>query len=175
MVHPNVSDDANELKKKTPKMNILLVNTNVPKNTKQMVQMVANRLRENSTETKEIFDEIDQLAKSSLDILTGQDNISLDATSFTKWGQLIDRNQTLLDTGLGVSHPKLNAVCKLASKYGLHSKLTGAGGGGFAFIILPSPLPRNIIDGIEEELVNMDCDVRETTIGASGGVEINLL
>ena len=121
-----------DLKKKTPKINILLVNTNVPKNTKLMVQKVANQYKENPSKTKEIIDQIDQLAKSSLELLTGQDNINLDSTSFTKWGQLIDRNQSLLDTGLGVSHSKLDEVCKVASKYGLHAKLTGAGGGGFA-------------------------------------------
>ena len=140
-----------------------------------MVQKVANQYKENPSKTKEIIDQIDQLAKSSLELLTGRDNINLDSTSFTKWGQLIDRNQILLDTGLGVSHSKLDEVCKVASKYGLHAKLTGAGGGGFAFIILPSALPTNVIDGVKEELVNIECDVRETTLGASGGVEINLL
>jgi mevalonate kinase len=175
VVFPTLSNDVSDLKRKTPKINILLVNTKVPKNTKLMVQKVTNRFKENPSETKEIIDEIDQLAKSSLELLTGRDNINLDSTSFKKWGQIIDRNHYLLGNGLEVSHPKLETVCKLASKYGLHAKLTGAGGGGFAFIILPSDLPTNIIDGIKEELVNIDCDVRETTLGASGGVEINLL
>ena len=175
VVLPTLSNEVNNSKKKTPKINILLVNTNVPKNTKLMVQKVANKYKEHPDETKEIINEIDQLAKSSLEILTDRDNINLDSASFTKWGQLIDRNQSLLDTGLGVSHSKLDEVCKVASKYGLHAKLTGAGGGGFAFIILPTTLATNVIDGVKEELVNIGCDVRQTTLGASGGVEITLL
>ena len=46
--------------------------------------------------------------------------------------ELIDINQHLLQV-LGVSHLTLDKVCHVTSKYRLHSKLTGAGGGGCAF------------------------------------------
>ena len=37
---------------------------------------------------------------------------------------------------LGVSHSSLDELCCVTSKYGLHSKLTGAGGGGCAFTLV---------------------------------------
>lgn len=49
--------------------------------------------------------------------------------------KLIDLNQQLLVT-LGVSHRSLDELCCVTSKYGLHSKLTGAGGGGCAFTLV---------------------------------------
>ena len=60
--------------------------------------------------------------------------------------QLIDYNQKLLES-LGVSHPSLEKVVSLSSDHDLHGKLTGAGGGGFAFVLLT---PRKD-DGQERE------------------------
>ena len=45
-------------------------------------------------------------------------------------------NQYLLNL-LGVGHPSLDAVCSIAKQHGLHAKLTGAGGGGCAFALVP--------------------------------------
>ena len=47
----------------------------------------------------------------------------------------MDLNQQLLVT-LGVSHSSLDELCCVTSKHGLHSKLTGAGGGGCAFTLV---------------------------------------
>ena len=163
-------------KTNSPKINILLVNTNIPRNTKMMVQKVAHHLRENPYQIQETMEEIDKLSTSAFDILTKDDNTSdMGSNVYSKWGQLVNQNQKLLATGLGVSHLKLDAVCKVASRYGLHAKLTGAGGGGYAFIIVPPELPSSIKDGIRTELLEMDCSVRETTLGASGGVKINVM
>ena len=49
---------------------------------------------------------------------------------------MISLNHNLLRV-LGVSHPALEEIIQIASKYDLHAKLTGGGGGGFAFIYLP--------------------------------------
>ena len=39
---------------------------------------------------------------------------------------------------MSVGHPKLRAVCAIAEKHGLCAKLTGAGGGGCAFALIPN-------------------------------------
>lgn len=51
---------------------------------------------------------------------------------------LIDENHSHLVT-LGVSHPSLEAIKAktTSSPYALHTKLTGAGGGGCAVTLLP--------------------------------------
>lgn len=45
-------------------------------------------------------------------------------------------NHHLLNT-IGVGHPALDKVCRLAAEAGLAAKLTGAGGGGCAVVLLP--------------------------------------
>ena len=162
-------------RKNSPKIKILLVNTNIPRNTKIMVQKVTDQFTENPYQVQEVIDEIDQIAKSGLALLTSECDIMGESNMFTKWGQLLERNQHLLAVGLGVSHSKLDAVCKIAMNYGLYAKLTGAGGGGYAFFILPEILPTKVLDCVKSELIKMDCSVCETTLGASGGVKINVL
>jgi mevalonate kinase len=55
---------------------------------------------------------------------------------------LIDHNHSYL-VQLGVSHAALEAIrAKTASEpFGLHTKLTGAGGGGCAYTLIPDGLP----------------------------------
>ena len=60
--------------------------------------------------------------------------------------QLVDLNQGLLKT-LGVSHASLDLVQSLTAKQSLHSKLTGAGGGGFAFALVT---PNHKIEQIQQ-------------------------
>jgi mevalonate kinase len=45
-------------------------------------------------------------------------------------------NHDLLNC-LGVGHPALDRIKLLASRYGYHAKLTGAGGGGCSLVYLP--------------------------------------
>ena len=44
-------------------------------------------------------------------------------------------NQQLLNA-IGVGHASLNTVVQLTAQHGLHTKLTGAGGGGCAYTLL---------------------------------------
>lgn len=44
-------------------------------------------------------------------------------------------NHNLL-CALGVSHPSIDAICAAAQKWGQAAKLTGAGGGGCAIVVL---------------------------------------
>eukprot|EP00095_Tigriopus_kingsejongensis_P001509 maker-scaffold220_size252247-snap-gene-0.12 protein:Tk01509 transcript:maker-scaffold220_size252247-snap-gene-0.12-mRNA-1 annotation:"mevalonate kinase" len=86
---------------------------------------------------------------------------------YRKLEELIDTNQGLL-SALGVSHPTLDQIQAIAAKQGLHAKLTGAGGGGFAFaLITPRHTPVQVKTvRTEMELNGFDC--WETIIGGSG-------
>lgn len=49
--------------------------------------------------------------------------------------ELIDINQHHLNV-MGVGHPALDTLCRVTLARGLHSKLTGAGGGGCGITLL---------------------------------------
>lgn len=49
--------------------------------------------------------------------------------------ELVDLNQAIL-RGIGVSHQKIEEIIATTAHLGLHSKLTGAGGGGCVLTLL---------------------------------------
>lgn len=49
-------------------------------------------------------------------------------------------NQHLLNA-LGVGHASLDQLCQVTTAHGLHSKLTGAGGGGCGITLLKPGTP----------------------------------
>ena len=140
-----------------------------------MVEKVAKNFKENPQQVQETLEELDRISLSCLKLLSSECDMLSDMESFEKWGKLVERNQQLLSIGLGVSHPKLDAVCRIAIKNGLHAKLTGAGGGGYAYITLPPNLTQNVLERTKTDLQEINCSVCETTLGASGGVKINVL
>ena len=81
--------------------------------------------------------------------------------------QLIDTNQGLLKA-LGASHPSLDLVQAITAKQMLRSKLTGAGGGGFAFALVTPSHNIKQIQSAKEELVNNGFDCWEVQIGCHG-------
>uniref|UniRef100_A0A3Q2PIL2 GHMP kinase C-terminal domain-containing protein n=1 Tax=Fundulus heteroclitus TaxID=8078 RepID=A0A3Q2PIL2_FUNHE len=77
------------------------------------------------------------------------------------WAQeLIDINQHHLNV-MGVGHPSLDTLCQVTAARGLHSKLTGAGGGGCGITLLrPGATVKDLRD--------CDFDCWETSIGGPG-------
>jgi len=75
--------------------------------------------------------------------------------------------QKLLEA-LQVSHPKLDEVIRVASSLGLHAKLTGAGGGGFAFILLPPYVKLEIVEQAKDLLTKHGLLCCETALGVDG-------
>lgn len=57
--------------------------------------------------------------------------------NYEKLKRLYVINNNLL-RAIGVSHPKLEEIFSISERNGFASKLTGAGAGGFAIILLPS-------------------------------------
>ena len=67
----------------------------------------------------------------------------------TNLQDLIDINQGLL-AGLGVSHPALGRVVEISAHNGIHAKLTGAGGGGFALGLITPQVRRQQVNITEK-------------------------
>lgn len=53
----------------------------------------------------------------------------------------------------------------IAKKYGFSAKLTGAGGGGFAYILIP---PKSVTEDLSAELAQNGFVVTETNLGGYG-------
>ena len=81
--------------------------------------------------------------------------------------ELIDVNQGLLKT-IGVSHPSLDLVQEITAKQKLHSKLTGAGGGGFAFALVTPNHEIHQIQAAKDELLRNGFECWEAQIGCHG-------
>ena len=81
--------------------------------------------------------------------------------------ELIDVNQGLLKT-IGVSHPSLDLVQEITAKQKLHSKLTGAGGGGFAFALVTPNHEMQQIQAAKDELLRNGFECWEAQIGCHG-------
>jgi len=60
---------------------------------------------------------------------------------------LVDVNQNLLDA-IGVGHPTITKAISICSEHNLHAKLTGAGGGGCVFALIPPSYPEHDLNGI---------------------------
>ena len=80
---------------------------------------------------------------------------------------MIDVNQGLLKT-IGVSHPSLDLVQEITAKQKLHSKLTGAGGGGFAIALVTPNHEIHQIQAAKDELLRNGFECWEAQIGCHG-------
>ena len=127
-----------------------------------MVQNVKNSYHEYPEVIGPTLDAIDGLTKKCLEVLQNDQETNKTRTI----SQLVDYNQKLLET-LGVSHPALEDVVQLAKTSGFSAKLTGAGGGGFAMIVI-SNAEETILKEIKEKLAKNGYDSYETNIGVDG-------
>ena len=64
---------------------------------------------------------------------------------------LVDVNQNLLDA-IGVGHSTITKAISVCSKHSLHAKLTGAGGGGCVFALIPPSYPEDALNEIMVDL-----------------------
>lgn len=148
-------------------MQVLLVDTRVPRNTCHLVEKVRSQLVDPALAPifEPILTSMQQVAESAVKAIASDDSATL--------CRLVDVNQGLLHA-LGVSHPALESVAVSAARHGLTAKLTGAGGGGFAIVPLPATTSLDTILQLKDELVKMDFEVYEVGIGGPGVTVLNL-
>ncbi|XP_071538315.1 mevalonate kinase-like isoform X2 [Panulirus ornatus] len=153
-----------------PSLQILLVSTGVPRSTKALVTGVRKR-RERLTQVMEpILEALDAVADHGLQMLqqlASATNDSERESAYNTLDELVDVNHALL-CALGVSHPSLDRLVIMARSHGLHAKLTGAGGGGFAFVVLGCTTPKATVTACRKELEGAGYQVWQTSVGAPG-------
>jgi len=147
-------------------LQIFLVNTNIERNTKDLVGKVKMKYDAHPKVIKPILESIDGISEAFLALME-KFNCHDSNSRIREIEELVDYNQALLHA-LGVSHPSLQDVCNIFSQFGLHGKLTGAGGGGFAFAFIPPSLPEKSLALIKESLENSGFTCCTADVGGTG-------
>ena len=157
------SEPLNFLRRKdgTPRVDIMITNTHIPKSTKELVAGV----KKWSEQYPEIISPV----------LEAMGNVALRGAKALQEGdvrallRLVKINHGLL-VSLGVSHPGLERVKALGDELGIgETKITGAGGGGCMLTVI-----RDTGDGLENvaefkrRLHALDYETYETVLGGSG-------
>ncbi|KAI9334354.1 hypothetical protein DFJ73DRAFT_799111 [Zopfochytrium polystomum] len=144
-------------------MRFLLTNTRFPKNTKVQVENVRKRTVAFPLVMPHLMDTIQGVSDSCLQLFAAADKGDRDENMKT----LIDLNHAAL-VACGVSHDTLERVRSVAAEHGLHSKLTGAGGGGCALTFVPDDAPPAALAATTAALVAHGFDCYATSVGGPG-------
>ena len=144
-----------------------MVNTKVSRKTKDLVEKVRSQHQAYPSIIEPIFDSIDAISLNFLDQIKKMEDEGDTVEKYQDLCRLVSYNQKLLNT-LGVSHTSLEEVVTIAKSFGLDAKLTGAGGGGFAFILLPPFVLDAKISDVKEKLSKKGYDCYEANLGVNG-------
>ena len=149
-----------------PALRVVLVDSSVQRSTRQVVAAVGERLAKTPAAVGALLDEIGDIAEECFRLLQDDDEAMPDRHE--RLGALVVRNQERL-AGLGVSHPRLEDICATAKDFGLAAKLTGAGGGGFALVLIPpTPTAEASVVGMKATLEAKGYTCRDTLMGVEG-------
>ncbi|KRX38233.1 Mevalonate kinase, partial [Trichinella sp. T9] len=175
-----------------PDLKVLLVNSKVERNTSRMVTLVKDRLKKaifflfiQFPEVIDgIFNAIDAISRDAIKILgqpqhsknrktcSEDEHYSLQEWSMELYSDVNElcriNNQLLI--ALGVGHPKIDQICTTLARYGIHPKMTGAGGGGSLFAFLKPNTSQTVIDMITSEVHKLGYDLWQPKLGGSGVV-----
>ncbi|KAF8792935.1 Mevalonate kinase like protein [Argiope bruennichi] len=151
-----------------PSIGILLVNTKISRNTKLLVSNVKQKYNDHPDVIDAIMQAIHAVSKENWQLLKElHDSPSEFQKNLGTFQDLIDMNHHLLGA-LDISHERLDKIHELAKKYHCSAKLTGAGGGGCAIILLHTKDGASSFSYLKEELLQLDFDVHEVFMGCSG-------
>uniref|UniRef100_A0A3B5R0R5 Mevalonate kinase n=1 Tax=Xiphophorus maculatus TaxID=8083 RepID=A0A3B5R0R5_XIPMA len=146
---------------RVPLLRILLTNTKVPRSTKVLVARVKDKINKFPSVMIPVLDSVDAISCTCEKVLTEMTCEPITGDHYNILEELIDINQHHLNV-IGVGHPSLDMLCQVTAARGLHSKLTGAGGGGCGITLLRPGA------GTMKDLRDCGYDCWETSIGGPG-------
>uniref|UniRef100_A0A3Q1G3U6 mevalonate kinase n=1 Tax=Acanthochromis polyacanthus TaxID=80966 RepID=A0A3Q1G3U6_9TELE len=145
------------------------VGTWVPRSTKVLVARVKDKINKFPSIMTPVLDSVDAVSCTCEKVLSEMTCEPITGEHYNILEELIDINQHHLNV-MGVGHPALDMLCQVTLAKGLHSKLTGAGGGGCGITLLrPGALGQlEVPDGTVQDLRDCGFDCWETSIGGPG-------
>uniref|UniRef100_A0A8C0BBK6 mevalonate kinase n=1 Tax=Buteo japonicus TaxID=224669 RepID=A0A8C0BBK6_9AVES len=151
---------------RVPMLRILLTNTKVPRSTKVLVAGVKEKILKFPAIMNPVLDSIDAISQECQSVLEAMP-ANPSPEYYPVLEELFDINQHHLNV-IGVGHPSLDMLCRVTASHGLHSKLTGAGGGGCGITLLRPGLEAEGYDATKRDLCACGFECWETNIGAPG-------
>ncbi|XP_058491111.1 mevalonate kinase [Solea solea] len=152
---------------RVPLLRILLTNTKVPRSTKVLVAGVKDKINKFPAVMTPVLDSVDAISCTCEKVLSDMTSEPITGEHYNILEELIDINQHHLNV-LGVGHPALDTLCRVTLTRGLHSKLTGAGGGGCGITLLRPETDSQVVESTVQDLRNCGFDCWETSIGGPG-------
>ncbi|XP_075023647.1 mevalonate kinase isoform X1 [Calonectris borealis] len=152
--------------KRVPTLRILLTNTKVPRSTKVLVAGVKEKILKFPAIMNPVLDSIDAISQECQSVLEAMP-ANPSPEYYPVLEELFDINQHHLNV-IGVGHPSLDRLCWVTASHGLHSKLTGAGGGGCGITLLRPDTSPLAVEAAKRDLCACGFECWETNIGAPG-------
>ncbi|XP_029881960.1 mevalonate kinase isoform X2 [Aquila chrysaetos chrysaetos] len=152
--------------KRVPMLRILLTNTKVPRSTKVLVAGVKEKILKFPAIMNPVLDSIDAISQECQSVLEAMP-ANPSPEYYPVLEELFDINQHHLNV-IGVGHPSLDRLCQVTASHGLHSKLTGAGGGGCGITLLRPDTSPLAMEAAKRDLCACGFECWETNIGAPG-------
>ncbi|NXH49770.1 KIME kinase, partial [Dicaeum eximium] len=152
--------------KRVPTLRILLTNTKVPRSTKVLVAGVKEKILKFPAIMNPVLDSIDAISQECQCVLEAMP-ANPSPEHYPVLEEFFDINQHHLNV-LGVGHPSLDRLCQVTASHSLHSKLTGAGGGGCGITLLPPDTSPLAVEAAKQDLCACGFECWETKIGAPG-------
>ncbi|RMC05835.1 hypothetical protein DUI87_17378 [Hirundo rustica rustica] len=168
VIHGNPSgvDNAVGTWGRVPTLRILLTNTKVPRSTKVLVAGVKEKILKFPAIMNPVLDSIDAISQECQSVLEAMP-ANPSPEHYPVLEEFFDINQHHLNV-LGVGHPSLDRLCQVTASHCLHSKLTGAGGGGCGITLLPPDTSPQAVEAAKQDLCACGFECWETKIGAPG-------
>ncbi|KAI6122182.1 cystathionine beta-lyase [Pisolithus croceorrhizus] len=142
-------------------LRFLLTDTRVPRNTRSLVAGVAERLAKDPNGVDQVLEQIRDV------VVRARHTLGEEGDGTTVLAGLIAENHAhLID--LGVSHPSLEDVRDVTGRYGLATKLTGAGGGGCAVTLVPDDFSESSLSSVIAALQEKGYIPYLTEVGGPG-------
>ncbi|XP_028313554.1 mevalonate kinase [Gouania willdenowi] len=152
---------------RVPLLRILLTNTKVPRSTKVLVARLKDKMNKFPSIMTPVLDSVNAISCQCEKVLSEMTSQPITGEHYNILEELIDINQHHLNV-MGVGHPTLDMLCRVTLAKGLHSKLTGAGGGGCAITLLRPETHSMVVQNMVQDLKDCGFDCWETSIGGPG-------
>lgn len=155
------------------KLNILIINTNMEKKTREQVDKVRQLYNSYKKIIESLINTIDLISNEFVFHLksVNNSNFNNNFNVYRKLNELISINQGLLYS-LNISNYKFNEIINISNKYNYSCKITGAGGGGCCFSLITNKDDYNDLNSYKNYLNELNqlnnISYFETLLGCDG-------